>query len=102
MAATPETTAEIPRLIDEAIQAALTPHSGPAFIDFPLDHVFMSAAEPDLPASVPRSTVPAPDGRALQRAAALLRAPRSWPAPGCTGGEEQLRALAERLRSRCS
>jgi len=104
MAATPETTAEIPRLIDDAIRAALTPHSGPAFIDFPLDHVFMSAAEPDPAASVLRpSTVPAADGRALQRAAALLRESERPAIMAGTGlywgrGEEQLRALAERLR----
>ena len=34
-AATPETTAEIPALVDEALTAAVTPHSGPAFVDFP-------------------------------------------------------------------
>src|SRR5690348_9610168 len=39
-AATPETTAEIPALVDEALAAAVTPHSGPAFVDFPMDVVF--------------------------------------------------------------
>src|SRR6266536_4890427 len=39
LAATAESTAEIPALVDEAFAAALSPHSGPSFVDFPLDHV---------------------------------------------------------------
>src|SRR3954467_15361402 len=42
-AATAGATAEIPGLVDEAFAAATTPHTGPAFVDFPLDHVFMAA-----------------------------------------------------------
>src|SRR3954454_2723719 len=42
-AGTPTATAEIPGMLDEAFAAALAPHSGPAFLDFPLDHVFMQA-----------------------------------------------------------
>ena len=42
-----ESTAEIPGLVDEALAAALTPHSGPTFVDFPLDHVFSEADEPE-------------------------------------------------------
>src|SRR6476659_902058 len=45
-AATPETTAEIPGLLDEALTAALRPHSGPAVVDFPLDYVFMEGEDP--------------------------------------------------------
>src|SRR5437764_6077597 len=45
-AATPESTAEIPGLVDEAFATALAPHSGPAFVDFPLDYVFMEGADP--------------------------------------------------------
>src|ERR1700709_234313 len=40
-AATAGSTAEIPSLVDEAWAAAVRPHSGPAFVDLPLDHVFM-------------------------------------------------------------
>ena len=50
LAATASDTAEIPGLVDDAIRTALAPHSGPAFIDFPLDYVFMEA--PDGPAVV--------------------------------------------------
>src|ERR1700744_1802482 len=37
-AATADSAAEIQELVDEAIEVALTPHSGPAFIDLPLAH----------------------------------------------------------------
>src|SRR6476469_2304466 len=45
LAATPTSTEEIPGLVDEAFAAAATPHGGPTFVDFPLDYVFMEAAE---------------------------------------------------------
>jgi acetolactate synthase-1/2/3 large subunit len=69
-AATPDATAEIPDLVDDAIAAALAPHSGPAFVDFPLDHVFMEAEDPNADAT-PAAEAEA-DGAALERAAALL------------------------------
>ncbi len=50
LAATPQSTAEIPGLVDDAFAAALGPYGGPAFVDFPLDYVFMEAAEPRPPA----------------------------------------------------
>src|SRR5213080_1343554 len=40
-------TADIPAALDEAFAAAVAPHSGPAFVDFPLDHVFSEL--PDAP-----------------------------------------------------
>ena len=43
LAATPESTEEIPGLVDDAFEAARHPHGGPAFVDFPLDYVFMEA-----------------------------------------------------------
>src|SRR4051794_20398274 len=46
-AGTPAATAEIPGMVDEAFAAATTPHMGPAFLDFPLDHVFMEAPAGD-------------------------------------------------------
>jgi acetolactate synthase I/II/III large subunit len=44
-ATTAESTEQIPGLVDQAFAAALAPHGGPAFVDFPLDHVFMEARE---------------------------------------------------------
>ena len=44
-AATATSTEEIPSLVDEAFTAAIGPHGGPAFVDFPLDYVFMEAQE---------------------------------------------------------
>jgi acetolactate synthase I/II/III large subunit len=75
LARTAAATADIPGLIDEALQAAATPPTGPAFLDFPLDQVFMEAeADGDGAATLPDpSDLPAADGDALDRAAALLR-----------------------------
>ncbi len=52
-AATADSAAEIQELVDEAIAAALAPHSGPVFLDFPLDHVFSSAHDSE--AHAPRA-----------------------------------------------
>ncbi|MGI8802922.1 MAG: acetolactate synthase [Solirubrobacteraceae bacterium] len=73
LAATAESTAEIPGLIDTALGAALAPPSGPVFLDFPLDFVFMEAAEPAPAAAAAGVSDPAPDGDALERALVLLR-----------------------------
>ena len=43
LAATAGATPEIPGLVDEAFTVALRPHTGPVFLDFPLDVVFMEA-----------------------------------------------------------
>src|SRR5271170_2533903 len=48
LATTAASTEEIPGLVDDAFAAACAPHGGPAFVDFPLDYVFMEAAEPDV------------------------------------------------------
>jgi acetolactate synthase-1/2/3 large subunit len=45
LATTAGGTEEIQDLLDEAFAAACRPHGGPAFVDFPLDYVFMEAAE---------------------------------------------------------
>jgi acetolactate synthase-1/2/3 large subunit len=46
---------------DEAVRAALTPHRGPAFVDFPMDVLFADA-ETELPASeAPSGLAPDPD-----------------------------------------
>src|SRR5438309_8552500 len=46
LAATADTTQEIPGIVSDALHAAVMPHSGPTFVDFPLDHVFMQVEEP--------------------------------------------------------
>src|SRR3954447_4049711 len=43
LAATAGATPEIPGLVDEGFAVARRPHSGPVFLDFPLDVVFMEA-----------------------------------------------------------
>ncbi len=102
LAATPTETAEIPALVDDAIRAALTPHSGPTFIDFPLDQVFGEAASAG-EGIAPRIPPAEVDPGALDAAAALLRDAERPVIMAGTGlywghGEEGLRALAERLR----
>ncbi len=72
-AATPDSTAEIPGLVDDAFRAAQAPHSGPAFVDFPLDLVFSEADTPtESPTTPPAPRDPQPDGGALERAVTLL------------------------------
>jgi acetolactate synthase-1/2/3 large subunit len=78
LAVTPESTEEIPGLVDDAFAAACAPHGGPAFVDFPLDYVFMEAAEQErgeLPAGTGTGSAErgAP-GDAIERAGELLRA----------------------------
>ena len=74
LAATPETTAEIPGLVDDALCAAQAPHGGPAFVDFPLDLVFSEGPVLEEGRTAPHaSTGPAPDGAAMERAIALLK-----------------------------
>ena len=104
LAATSLQTAEIPALVDEAMRTAISPHSGPVFLDFPLDHVF---SEADVPApAAPLGEPwrgPAADGREIERVAASLRDAERPVIMAGAGlywgrGEESLRALAEELR----
>lgn len=101
LAATAGATAEIPGLLDDAWEAARTPHTGPAFVDLPLDVVFMEAPEPEEPESPPlRPRGARVDSAALDRAVALLaEAERPVIMAGTNlywgHGEDALRALAE-------
>jgi acetolactate synthase I/II/III large subunit len=80
LAVTPGSTEEIPGLVDDAFAAACAPHGGPAFVDFPLDYVFMEAAEPQEEGGRPTAASNggagggggSASGEALERAAALL------------------------------
>ncbi len=96
-AATAGSTAEIPGLVDEAWAAALRPHSGPAFIDFPLDHVFMEAEEP--PPADPVAPAPAPTPDLARTLALLAQAERPVVMAGTDlywgRGEDALRELIE-------
>ncbi len=104
-AATAGSPGEMPGLVDGAFAAALRPPGGPAFVDFPLDHVFSDG--PAGPLLEPSEPDPAgtgePDGPALERAVALLRAAERPVVMAGTGvwwghAEEALRRLAEELR----
>jgi acetolactate synthase-1/2/3 large subunit len=98
LAATAGATAEIQGLIDDAWSVMRRDHPGPAFLDFPLDVVFMEAEEAPLEAHpVAR---PHADARAVDRAVALLRdADRPVIMAGTNlywgHGEDALRALSE-------
>jgi len=100
-AATAESTAEMPSLVDEALATSLQAHSGPTFLDFPLDLVFSEAGEPEAGPPLPDPAAgPEPDGDDLARAIALLReAERPVIMAGSNlywaHGEEALQALAE-------
>ena len=110
LARTAEATADIPGLVDEALAAALTPPSGPTFIDFPMDQVFMEAdVDADGAAALPDPTdLPAADGGALDRAVELLRGAEQagrdgghGPVLGSRRGASCARS-ARSSRSRCS
>jgi len=105
LAVTAGATEEIPGLVDMAFHAASSPHGGPAFVDFPLDHVFMEAPEPESAASdaVEEANPHAADETALARAGELLRECERPVIMAGTDlywghGEHALRKLAERLR----
>jgi acetolactate synthase I/II/III large subunit len=105
LARTADATADIPALVDEALTAALEPPSGPTFLDFPMDQVFMEASvDADSAGSLPDPTaLPSADGAALDRAAALLRGAERPVVMAGTGlywahGETPLRALCEELQ----
>jgi acetolactate synthase-1/2/3 large subunit len=92
---------EIPGAVDDAIATALAPHSGPTFVDFPLDFVFSEGADHDAP--VAPVVEPEPDGGALERAIALLEGAQRPVIMAGTNlywgrGEEELLALATERR----
>jgi acetolactate synthase I/II/III large subunit len=107
LAATPQSTEEIPGLVDDAFAAACAPHGGPAFVDFPLDYVFMEAEErgqlyEQAAAGAGPGERGAP-GDAIERAGELLRAAERPVIMAGTdlywgGGEVTLLELAQTLR----
>jgi acetolactate synthase-1/2/3 large subunit len=103
LAATPDGVDEIPDLIDEAVRVALQPHSGPTFLDFPLDYVFMEGSEQSEREPPAQHAEARAAQHQLDRAATLLRDADRPVIMAGTGlywghGEGALRALAEELR----
>jgi acetolactate synthase I/II/III large subunit len=107
LARTAGTTADIPGLVDEALRATAEPPTGPAFVDFPLDQVFMEAEATgalDAAAELPDpAALPAADGAQLERAAELLRGAERPVVMAGTGlywarGETALQELCRELQ----
>jgi acetolactate synthase-1/2/3 large subunit len=103
LAATPGATEEIPGLVDDAFAAANAPHGGPAFVDFPLDYVFMEAAETEAGAPEPGHDSRGARGESVERAAALLAGAERPVIMAGTDmywdhGEQELLALVQTLR----
>jgi acetolactate synthase I/II/III large subunit len=104
-AATVEATADIPPQLDRAMREALTAHSGPTFLDFPLDLVFgeADAGSGSVDPLPELGSGPSADADEIARATALLRGAERPVIMAGTGlywgrAEEQLQALAEELR----
>jgi len=103
LAATADSPDEIPGLVDDALATAMAPHSGPTFLDFPMDHVFSEGVlDPALPTEGalhdPRDE---PVAEGVDRVLALLaEAERPVIMAGTNlywgRGEDALRELAER------
>ncbi len=100
LAATADSPDDIPGLVDDALAAAMTPHSGPTFLDFPMDHVFSEGTDIGVEGTLhdPREE-PAADG--VERVLALLtEAERPVIMAGTNlywgRGEDALLELAER------
>jgi acetolactate synthase I/II/III large subunit len=102
-ARTATSTAEIPALVDAALAATLAAPTGPAFVDLPLDVVFMEADDPGGPAGIPDpAALPAADGTQIERVGALLDAAERPVIMAGTDlywghGERALRELSEAL-----
>jgi acetolactate synthase-1/2/3 large subunit len=102
LATTAQSTSEIPGLVDEALMTAMAPHSGPVFVDFPLDYVFMSAPETE-PARIGGQRARGADPDAIEQAGRLLsEAERPVVMAGTDlywgHGEQALLELADTLR----
>jgi acetolactate synthase I/II/III large subunit len=104
LARTAFATADIPGLVDEALHVCRQPPSGPTFLDFPLDQVFMEAdVEADLPVPTSDPAQAPPDGDQLDRAAEMLRGASKPVVMAGTGlywahAERALRQLCEELQ----
>jgi acetolactate synthase-1/2/3 large subunit len=102
-AETAASTDAIASTVDRAIDAACGPPGGPAFVDLPMDMVFMEGAVSEEPFAVPDPVAaPAADGSMIDRAAALLAGAERPVVMAGTGlywghGEKELLKLSEEL-----
>ena len=102
-AETAVSTDAISSTVDRAIDAACGPPGGPAFVDLPMDVVFMEGAVSEEPFAVPDPVAaPAADGSLIDRAAALLAGAERPVVMAGTGlywghGEKELLKLSEEL-----
>ncbi len=102
-AETAVSTDAISSTVDRAIDAACGPPGGPAFVDLPMDMVFMEGTVSEEPFAVPDPVAaPAADGSLIDRAAALLAGAERPVVMAGTGlywghGEKELLKLSEEL-----
>jgi acetolactate synthase-1/2/3 large subunit len=100
-ARTLESAERAQELAEEAVRMALTPRTGPTFLDVPLD-VFLSVGDVETGADLGPAPGAAPDPSEVERALALLSgAARPALVAGngvwWSGAEQELRRLAEAL-----
>ncbi len=100
-----ETADSIPGLLSEAWRTALTPPSGPVYLEIPVDLLTAPAGDAGAPADItaPPELRAAP-ADAVRRAAELLQKserPVLWAGGGVirSGAQPELRELAERLQA---
>jgi acetolactate synthase-1/2/3 large subunit len=92
---------EIPGLVDRALATAMAPHSGPTFLDFPMDHVFSEGEDAGIEGALHDVLAePVADGD-IERVLALLDGAERPVIMAGTNlywgrGEHALRELAER------
>ena len=102
-ARTADQTAAIPGLVDDALRAATEPPTGPTFVDFPLDHVFMEAPVEDAAPVALHDPLAAPAAEGVEAAAELLRSAERPVVMAGTGlywsrAEEALLRLCDELQ----
>jgi acetolactate synthase-1/2/3 large subunit len=101
-AARAETAEEVPELLAEGWRRALTPPSGPVFVEIPVDVLAESTDVPVDQLDPSPAAFPLPPEPLLDEVARLLTgaaAPVVWAGGGVlrSGASEELRAVAERL-----
>ena len=101
-AARAEAAEEIPELLAEAWRRALTPPSGPVFVEIPVDVLAGDTGVPAGELDTTPETLPLPADADLDEAASLLAgasAPLVWAGGGVlrSAAWEELRAVTERL-----